>query len=100
MAEPHSNSTERYETVDPRNPPNSVLRPEVRKAALWAYLGPLIAITVVVLIALLYWANRDGGPNEDVSPAIGTSGDTQPGGGDPAPQPGSTNDELENRGDR
>jgi hypothetical protein len=100
MAEQRDTSTERYETVDPRNPPNSVLRPEVRTAALWAYLGPLIAVAVVVLIALLYWANRDGAPGEDVSPTIGTSGDTRPGGNDPAPRPDSTNEELGDRGRR
>ena len=98
MAEQPSNTTERRETVDPHNPPNSVLRPEVRTAALWAYLGPLIAIAVVALIALFYWANRDPAPNEDVTPTTGVSGESTPGGGDPAPRPGSTQEELELRG--
>ena len=47
------------ETVDPKNPPNSVLQPEVRKATFWAYIGPLIIIVVVLGIALLYWSTRD-----------------------------------------
>ena len=99
MAEQQSKSTERAETVDPRNPPNSVTSPAARKAVFWAYLGPILAICVVVLIALLYWANRDRSPSEDETPTLGTSGDMNtPGGGDPAPRPDSTRDEVDDRG--
>lgn len=101
MAEQQSTSTQREETYDPRNPPNSVTSPQVRTAALWAYLGPILALSVVVLIALLYWANRDGSPTEDGTRTIGTSGDTStPGGGNPAPTPDSTRDEVKDRDGR
>lgn len=98
MSEQQSNSTERSETVDPHNPPNAVLAPEVRTAALWAYLGPLIAIAVVALIGLLYWSNRDSEPNEDVTPTTGVADELTPGGGDPAPRPDSTKEEIDDRG--
>jgi hypothetical protein len=98
MSEQQSNTTERAETVDPHNPPNAVLRPEVRTAALWAYLGPLIVIAVVALIGLLYWANRDSDPNDDVTPTSGVSDELKPGGGDPAPKPDNAQEEVENRG--
>jgi hypothetical protein len=98
MAKQEDTSTQRYETVDPKNPPNSVLKPEVRTAALWAYLGPLLVVTVVVLIALLYWSNRADEPNDNVAPTTGISDEGTPGGGTPAPRPDSTNEELNERG--
>ena len=97
MAEQPSKTTERYETVDPHNPPNAVLRPEVRTFALWAYIGPLIIVAVVALIGLLYWANRDSEPNEDVTPTTGVADELKPGGGDPAPRPDSPQEEIDNR---
>ena len=47
----------------------------MRRTALWVYVGPLIVITVIVGIALLYWATRGPAPNEDVTNTIGTVGD-------------------------
>src|SRR5688572_13556557 len=99
LAEQQNNSTERSETVDPRNPPNSVLSPKVREAAFWVYFGPLLAICVIVGIALLYWMTRDE-PNEDVTAPIGTAGEQTPGGGSPDPRPDSTSEEIKNRGGR
>jgi hypothetical protein len=95
MADP-----EQYgETVDPRNPPNSVLRHEVRKATFWAYLGPLIVIVVILGIALLYWSTRDNTSDNRTEPAIGTSGEN-PGqeGSNPDRTPDSTKDETDYRG--
>jgi hypothetical protein len=102
----------RYEeTDDPRNPPNAVTNKGARRAAVWAYLGPIIALFVIIGIAMLYWARRDPGRVHDensLNPAIGTSGeklkddnssrDLEQGGGDPRTRPGNTADELKNRG--
>ena len=94
MADP-----EYEETVDPKNPPNSVLQPEVRKAAFWAYLGPLIIIAVVLGIALLYWSTRDNAPDGRTEPAIGTSGENPGQGGvNPDRTPDSPRDERDYRG--
>jgi hypothetical protein len=88
------------ETFDPKNPPNSVLRPEVRKAAFWAYIGPLIIIVVVLGIALLYWSTRDN-TGDTTEPTVGTSGENPgQGGTNPDPTPDSTKDETEYRGGR
>jgi hypothetical protein len=97
MADP-----EQYgETVNPKNPPNSVLRPEVRNATFWAYLGPLIIIVVVLGIALLYWSTRDTSEDRSTEPTVGTSGENPGRGGfNPDPTPDSTKDESEYRGGR
>ena len=61
MAEPRNDwgRPERYEdTVDPRNPPNSVINPHVRTTAFWAYLGPILAMFIIIGIALIYWMTR------------------------------------------
>jgi hypothetical protein len=95
----------RDETTDPRNPPNSVVEPELRKTpafevvGMWYYLGPLVLIAVVVGFALFFWRN-DPEP-DDLTPAVGTVGegrDETPGGGDPATRPGSVREESELRG--
>jgi hypothetical protein len=115
MAEPHNEgqTPERYEdTVNPRNPPNSVTNNAVRSTALKSYLGPLVVLFIVVGLALVYWANR--GPVYDgvEEGRVGTTGDTEvdaigerggagvdtPGGFEPAGRPDSTRDELEARG--
>lgn len=102
MAEPRTDwrETERYETEDPRNPPNAVVNPAVRATALWAYLGPIVGLFVIVAIALLYWMTHDSRPDDQVPAAdtIGTSGAVTPGRSDPAPRPNSTREEIERRG--
>ena len=86
------------ETVDPKNPPNSVLQPEVRKAAFWAYVGPLIIIIVILGIALLYWSTRDTTENL-TEPTVGTSGENPgQGGSNPDRTPDSTKEETDYRG--
>jgi hypothetical protein len=98
---------EQYEeTVDPKNPPNSVANPATRRAAFWSYVGPILVLFAVFGIGLTYWMsntavhptadNREGQP-------IGTAGERSPGestagGSDPAPRPNNTRDELEYRG--
>ena len=92
-------SPEYKETTEPQNPPNSVVRPEVRTAALWVYLAPIVAVVVVVGIAVLYWSNRGPAPSEDATRTIGTVGDeATPGGGNPAPRPDDARAEIEYRG--
>jgi hypothetical protein len=111
MAEPQDGrqTPEQYEeTQDPRNPPNSVVNRDVRRTALRIYLGPLVALFIVIGLALLYWANR-GPVYNDPQDGVGTTGDRQdvvgergndatPGGINPDPRPDSTQDELKFRG--
>jgi hypothetical protein len=116
MAEPldERHTPERYEeTTDPKNPPNSVINPSVRRTALRSYLGPLVVFFLVVGIGLMYWANRpplvsgdqDGrqvgtsGDSDDRIDIVGERGnrDDTPGGTNPEPRPDSTAAEIENR---
>jgi hypothetical protein len=93
------------ETVAPQNPPNSVLRPAVRRATLATYLGGLILVFAIAAGALVYFTvidKRDDAGRADPT-AVGTSGERMPregtpGGFDPAPSFGNTADELEYRG--
>jgi hypothetical protein len=92
------------ETVMPQNPPNSVLRPAVRRSALTIYLGGIIAVFLLAAGAFLYYTVIDKRGGADTDPtAVGTSGERMPregapGGFDPAPSFDSTQDELEYRG--
>lgn len=95
------------ETLEPQNPPNSVLNPAVRKTAVWTYLGILVAVFAVVGAALLYWTASDKRVTDERSErdpsAIGTSGERTPredtpGGFSADPTPGDTRSELEFRG--
>src|SRR4029450_4257230 len=64
------------ELNDPKNPPQSLMRREVRRFAVMSYLGPLVVLVVVVGIALIYWANRSPAPPQDINEidSTGTSG--------------------------
>jgi len=88
------------EITDPNNPPRVLLRPGARRAALWSYLGPVIALFLIVGVAMIYWVNR--GPSaSDVrvdDAAVGTVGRDSPGGGDPQATFKSPDDELKYRG--
>jgi hypothetical protein len=115
MAEPHNHrpTPERYETTDPRNPPNSVTSESVRRAAFRSYLGPLVVFFLIAGMALIYWANRGPvapGPEDRLQ--IGTTGspddrvdvvgergnrDDTPGGNNPDPRHDSTASEVEYR---
>ena len=107
--QPTPNDPEYHETTAPSNPPNAVLRPRVRRMAVWTYIGILVAFFVVVGAAFLLVAGTDnrrvpGADDVGTEPnAVGTSGqrvprDGSPGGFDPSPTPDSTRDELEFRG--
>lgn len=87
------------------NPPGSVANPTVRRAALRAYLGPIVAFFLVVGAALVYWSSRPAPPDagdERLSQTEGTTGvaphrpDT-PGGHDPQPVHETTPREVEHR---
>ena len=87
----------------PKNPPNSVVNPRVRRTALWLYLGPIVALFVLAGLAWLYWNSRPAPGGEQVAErevprAEGTAGNTTPGGFDPQPAPESTREEIEHRG--
>src|SRR6186713_2056419 len=88
------------EITDPNNPPRVLLKPEARRAALWSYLGPVIALFVIVGVAMIYWVNRGPLPREARTDeaAIGTVGRDAPGGGDPQGAFKNAEEELKHRG--
>ena len=99
---------EQYEeTTDPKNPPGSVLHPQVRRATLTTFLGGIVVFFLIVGAALIYWnaSNRRIDPDPGLRDAerggeVGTAGarDDSPGGFDPAPRPDNTQEELDDRG--
>jgi hypothetical protein len=104
MDEPRDIRTpETEDTYNPQNPPNSLLRRDTRQRALMSYLGPVILLFVVAGIALIYWANRGpAAPDRDdrEQDAVGTvGGGSKEGGFNPAPEFGTTRDELKFRGE-
>jgi hypothetical protein len=87
------------ETYDPRNPPRVLLNPRVRSLPLYTFLGGILLVFVVIGIALMYLRTADRQAESTQSEvAVGTAGDQPPGGADPRPTPGTTQDELEFRG--
>ena len=95
------------DTTDPNNPPNSMINEKTRSRAFWSYVGPILALFVIVGIVLIYWLSR--GPVQQPNTErrqgqpIGTSGQRWPteqsdGGFNPAPRPRGTRDELKYRG--
>src|SRR5688500_16544200 len=103
---PEWQKPEYEETVDPHNPPASVLRPSVRRSVVRTYVGGIVAVFAIVGVALIYWAATDSGGDEEIETlepsAVGTAGDLRrddsPGGDDPAPDSGTTRDEITDRG--
>ena len=105
MAEPRSDRTpEQYEeTTNPRNPPNSVLQPAVRRTTRWSFLLPLIVLTVVAGILWVFWSGqpprvRDADDTGDRAAVTGMAGERTPGGINPDPDYDRTEDELKFRG--
>ena len=98
MAKEHTDRSD--EITDPSNPPEVLLKPEARRAAVWSYLGPVVALFVIAGVAMLYWINRGPVPGDARADdaAIGTVGRDSPGGGDPRGPFNSTEDELKYRG--
>ena len=87
------------DTTDPKNPPNSVLTKEARRAAVWSYFAPIVVLFVVIGVALLYWSNRPA-HSDTKQPGrseVGTVGSEQ-GGFEPHPAPDNARDEVKFRG--
>jgi hypothetical protein len=93
----------------PQNPPEAVVNPRVRRAALWTYLPPLVIFFVGVAMLLFYW--RDSQPvqvREAAQPrAEGTSGREadpprvdSPGGHNPDRVPANARAEIDQRAGR
>ena len=94
----------RYDdTYDPRNPPNSVLAPQARSAALRWFVGSLVVFFLLVGVALVFWnaANPRPSVEEERETVVGTSGSyySSEGGHDPIRRLRSTRDELKFRGE-
>jgi hypothetical protein len=94
----------RYDdTHDPRNPPNSVLAPQARSAALRWFVGSLVVFFLLVGVALVFWnaANPRPSVEEERETVVGTSGSyySSEGGHDPIRRLRSTRDELKFRGE-
>ena len=93
---------DRYDaTSNPKNPPNSVLGPRVRSAALHLFIGSLVAFFLLVGVALLFWtvANPRPAATQQRESVGGPSGYySTEGGHNPDPRPGNTQDELKFRG--
>src|SRR5687767_13934231 len=72
------------ETRHPANPPNDVLKPKARTAALSTYVGGLVAFFLICGLGLMYWSTREAGPGGAVAQGdqreIGTAGERAPGG--------------------
>ncbi len=106
MAEPgtHPDTPEQYdETRDPKNPPNSVLQPKVRRVTKLSFLLPLVVLAVVAGILWVFWLGqpprvRSAEETGDGAAVTGTSGERKPGGINPDPHPDRTTDELKFRG--
>src|SRR5262245_16685015 len=101
-ADPHYEDTEA-----PQNPPNSLLRPSVRREWLASSLGIVVMIFLAIAAALVWVIverRLGGGPlhTSDPQETVGTTGqrylDPSPGGFNPVPRPRSTEDELKFRG--
>jgi len=91
----------RYDdTHHPRNPPNSVLAPQARSAALRWFVGSLAVFFLLVGIALVFWnaANPRSSVEEERENATSGYYSTE-GGHDPIRQPRNTRDELKFRGE-
>jgi hypothetical protein len=92
----------RYEeTRDRKTPPNSVLAPHARSAALALFIGALVGFFLLIGVVLVFWsaANPQSWVQEERANVVGASGSySTEGGHDPMRRPKSTRDELKFRG--
>ena len=103
-----SNHDPHYEDTEaPQNPPNSLLRENVRREWLASSFGIVVMIFLAIAAALVWVIverRLGGGPlhTSDPQETVGTTGerylDPSPGGFNPVPRPRSTEDELKFRG--
>jgi len=101
MAEQRSDNTplRDNDTTNPKNPPQAVLSKSARRAAVWSYFVPVVALFAVIGVALLYWSTRTPYSEADGTdrPEIGTVG-REDGGFNPQPRPDNARDEIKFRG--
>jgi hypothetical protein len=92
----------RYDdTNNPKNPPQSVLRPQVRSSALLGLLASVVVFFALIGLTLIFWTVAHPRPaaREGMERGVGRSGYYwTEGGRDPARPPRSTRDELKFRG--
>ena len=89
------------ETRNPKNPPNSVLTPHARSAALRWFIGSLVVFFLLIGVALVFWSAANPRPSarEERANVVSKSGYySTEGGHDPVRRPRSTGDELKFRG--
>jgi hypothetical protein len=93
---------DRYkDTYDPKNPPNSLLRPRAHSTVLWAFVGSVVGFLVLVAVAWVFWTVAHPRPSVLIERerAVGPSGAYfTEGGHNPDRRPRSTRDELKYRG--
>jgi hypothetical protein len=90
------------EPRDPKHPPDSVLAPRARSAALRWFVGSLVVFFLLIGVALVFWnaANPRPSVEEEREAVVGTSGYySTEGGHDPIRRPRSTRDELKFKGE-
>lgn len=114
MADPDPRNTDdpqHEETTEPHNPPNSsIVQPGARRGWLVSSLGTVVLLFAIVA-AVFAWVvvqrSLGSGPLHRSDPQVtGTAGtrddrirsDNSPGGFNPTPRPGSTDEELRMRG--
>ena len=92
----------RYDdTNNPKNPPQSVLRPQARSGALLGLVASVVVFFALIGLALIFWTVAHPRPDarEGMERGVGRSGYYwTEGGHDPARPPRSTSDELKFRG--
>jgi len=92
----------RYDdTNNPKNPPQSVLHPQVRSGGLLGLLASVVVFFARIGLALIFWTVAHPRPaaREGMERGVGRSGYYwTEGGRDPARPPRSTRDELKFRG--
>jgi hypothetical protein len=89
------------DTNNPKDPPQSVLRPQARSAALLGLLASVVVFVALIGLALIFWTVAHPRPaaREGMERGVGRSGYYwTEGGRDPARPPRTTRDELKFRG--
>jgi hypothetical protein len=66
------------ETMNPKNPPSSMVSRSTRSLAFWSYFGGIVALFVIIGIGYVYWKHRSATAAHTVNPtyAVGTTGTT------------------------
>lgn len=91
---------DRYkDTYDPKNPPNSLVRPRAHSTVLWAFIGSVVGFLVLVAVAWVFWTVAHPQPSVLIQRERAGGGTYfTEGGHDPNRRPSNTSDELKSRG--